>query len=534
MSQSNLAKAQGVIRWLDANGFWNHELAQIGRSDVAGVGVFHNGGDEEQVLLRVPKANILSPKNSFLYSLIKDYEPENPLVDFTEGMHAIIIVYIYEKALGTDSPWHEYLESFDESQLPLCLWSESEKAALHNTECDLAGMLEPSELIAFHKECVRFGKAIESYVPLPDILALESVEEFGKCTQAVISRAFDVDKYHGLSLVPGADLFNHLSPTKLGESLVPRENVHFVCDDDLCGICGEDGCEHEVSDDDDGAETELEQEDASNDDLANLNDMDLDDFVAKMDQEEAETDHESEEEETIGDSDEQSTLNENDELSDQLADGSVCCDIILTNPPSASSELFNTYGNELLNAYLLQRYGFICPGNPNLTCSLSVPMFAHIKALKKAKKAKVDQKLEWFEEIGFDMTNEIIYLCGCGDCNDCNEEGPESWQQSPKIAFNGVYTKHTLALVRLFEMSFKNFQRVFLACDKPKVLARRISEHLLSGAIGKLEKAIIRRWVAERLARYKQDRVSGERGDMIEELKREEQAALKRALLILK
>ena len=35
--------------------------------------------------------------------------------------------------------------------------------------------------------------------------------EFGKIIQSVTSRAFMVDDYYQLALVPAADLFNHLS-----------------------------------------------------------------------------------------------------------------------------------------------------------------------------------------------------------------------------------------------------------------------------------------------------------------------------------
>lgn len=469
--------------------------------------------DNDTLLLRIPKLAVLSPKNSFIYPLLVDYECKEPTIDLTVGMHAIVITYIYEKSMGEKSPWAAYLDSIEiteKSDLPVCLWEEAEKQALFNTEVDLVNMLDASEIINFYLECVKFAHQHKKLVAIPDVLSIspdlesEEIEKshklelltFGRYVQAVISRAFAIDKYHGLSLVPGADLFNHLSPVMTEEGVEERENVHFECDDDdeMCELCGEIGCSHmeeeseEEGEDDEISDTEMEENEIFNDSQFNDSELELDltqymeldvelDQSSESDNEssetesirlEAETERDDEEVSTVSDEekhdfvkdedadglkieesdDEENGENEMDEddeeqtesaetesypndeakmsgaesdLAAELSDSAKCCDIVLESLPSEEYdyELFNTYGNELSNAYLLQRYGFVSLGNPNTSCLLSVQMFAW---LKKNKKKQLDMKLEWYEAIGFEIVNE---LCAAAASEEEEEEEEE-------------------------------------------------------------------------------------------------------------
>lgn len=646
MSATQTAKLDAVLEWLGENAFWNSDLIEVKPSEYGGLGVFWRLGpeddpDQDRLLLRVPKSNILSPKNSFLYSLLVDHEASDPAVDISTGMHAIVVTFIYELSFGEKSPWHQYLSSFivENGPIPLCLWEQEEKAEFFNTECDLLNMLDSSELEALYWECVAFAREIKLLVPIPSVFEIEDennekIVQFGQYVQAVISRAFAVDKYHSLSLVPGADLFNHLSPIELGELVEVRENVHFECDDDddLCELCGEIGCPHLETD------TELDEEEELNDeDMEEMEEMeeieeeeeneeldaasiegliDKDALVEESESSQSESEHENEHDEhehghdhkhgsdcesegeseneqdydenkpitlediaeieqesdaeTVQDDEEVSTLSlsgdEDDEtrvnpsageseLAAELSDGSKCCDIVLSHLPNQkfNYELFNTYGNELLNPYLLQRYGFVSPGNPNTSCLLSVQMFSDIKRLKKTPKGKVliETKLQWYEDIGFEIVNELCAKTAdsnnsqghehehghSGNCCDTEsvdseqkEEAPESWQLSPRICCEGYPTEQTVALLRLMQMNFTVFYQKLYRAPSQRKLEKRIQHYLLQGEPTTAEKTVIKRWILERVQRYKPEtKLAGPKGDMIRMIIAEEKELLRRA-----
>lgn len=660
MSVTQNSKIEAVLHWLKGNSFWNSELLEVRSSKLGGTGVFWKLGEEpdpenDNLLLRIPKGNVLSPKNSFIYSFLVDYEPSEPTIDFTSGMHSIVLTFIYELSLKEKSPWHAYLTSFDldsETGLPLCLWEESEKHALANTEPDLLNMLDYTELVLFYLECVKFARYNERYIQIPSILRLHEMEietaniseahtdqliRFGKCVQAVISRAFTVDKYYGLSLVPGADLFNHLSPITEEDQVVARENVHFVCDDDegLCGECGEYGCGHlgldtesegEIDEDfpeseDVGGEDGKESEDqegkiASNDILDDLMETDVNllesasesdtsensesgsgEVVLQSENEEtspmteitmqdileleadsdADTEYDEEEVSTLSLSedegsheseDEHQSASADEELSKELSDSSKCCDVVLTNLPSKEHnyELFNTYGNDLSNSYLLQRYGFVSERNPNLSCLLSVQVFAYLKKekLNKRKKIQLEMKMEWYEEVGFDIVNDICQQSAASqdhcdhlhescanencdenhlngsedeDCNECGEEDkvedPESWQLSPKIQSDGSPTEQTIALVRLLLIPFKIFYHKLVQAPSERRLVKRTAKYLLEDDISKEERELLSLWIRGRIDRYKNAPMKGERARMISIIRDEEIGLLKKALKVL-
>lgn len=656
MSRTKPEDIQAVLGWLETNAFWNEDLVEVRESKLGGVGVFwklkdKDDPDGDRILLRIPKSNILSPKNSFIYNLLADYEPEDPLFDFTTGMHAIVVAFIYEKSLAEKSPWHSYIKTFDlncSDNLPLCLWDQEKKNLLHNSECDMLNMLDADELIQFFSECVNFAKTNSQYAPVPAELVAEGeidinnekLIHFGRCVQAVISRAFTVDKYNGLSLVPGADLFNHLSPIVSEGQIKARENVHFVCDDeDLCELCGELECGHEelddeseedVIDDEDlkaESEDEVAEEDEEGDGMdedvksllesdielsADSEDEDDDDDdneddedneaeinydeeedknevasssepitmeqIEQMDNSDADTSHDDEEVSTLSMSDEEDGEGDGEEnnleeaqeidldLANELADGSKCCDIVLQQLPEKGYdyELFNTYGNELSNAYLLQKYGFVSTNNPNNTCVLTLQLLQWIKKEKqnKRKRAILEQKLLWYEEIGFEMVNEHILQeisecgddcgdeCGnhCGDhessehgcededCGGCGDgedgagiEVPESWQLSPRIQFDGSPTIQTKALLNLLVMPFKVFLYKLAQAPSERKMFKRVNKYLISADLPEEAVKLITTFVQQRLARYNKEetKVKDAFSSMIMQLIHEEKDILK-------
>lgn len=710
MSGTALDKVERLLEWLDDNAFWSEGLRLDISPATSGVGVFYDpeADHEDGPLLRIPKINILSPKNAFVYPLLNDFaeqHSENPEVDLTVGLHALVVSFIYELSLGKDSPWDAYISSITPAEddnnhdnVPISLWLDAEKKALYNSECDLLSMLNTGELVDFFVEAVRFGRLNKGIVAIPDVLAVEGdIEEldekevletykknlvqFGKYMQAVLLRAFSVDEFHGLSLVPGADLFNHLVP-KLNEkgTLEGVENVHFVCDggEDICGECGVAFCEdHEEDSDDDmdevffdengefidengdladdsemvgddsemvGDESELIEgesaifaedsllvtsdgdeelqssedeedeeeneetpsEDEEKETLPEITEITMD-YIAKMEEElereelsDAETLLDDEEVSTLslsevesedGDEhDEQEENNEKDGLTQdlisaqedlalELGDSAKCCDIVLIRAPTEETqfELFNTYGNGLANAYLLQRYGFVAKNNINNSYLLLVQLFQYLKTYETKhstlKARQLERKLNWYEEGGFDLVNDLVceYESGesegaCGEgCEDgCEKEGcekecgdgcedescgkdagndhneavaeniPETWQLSPRIGADGIPTAQTYALVNLLLMPYKVFHYKLAQNLTEQKLVRRVVKHLLPySGTNQAADSLILDWCKQRLARYKPidlSQAESGRAEIIEEMVRQEKEALASAI----
>ncbi|ODV77870.1 uncharacterized protein CANTADRAFT_26887 [Suhomyces tanzawaensis NRRL Y-17324] len=645
MSNTVAQNIDSLKGWLEKNAFWRNELI-IRPSKYGGIGVFapDQMDYEDPLLLRIPKTSVLSAKNSLIYNLLVDYKYEE--VDISTGMYGVIISVIYELSAGTKSPWYEYLNSidFENSSVPVCLWDQDDKDNFKNTEVDLLNLLNPDELIQFYQECIKFAKASSQYVAIPAILnedkassaelvKLAQLHKFGQVVLSVISRAFKIDDYYDLGMVPGADLFNHMEPQLNGKNIVGHENIHFICDGSVCGECGEEDCDHEEElemeldsdteeiedeevdevqetefadqlndadaesiahgeddgddEDDDDEDDEDDDEDEDDDDDSSSEpdiessqyDMDLEssvieeepikeitmEYIKQMELEmendsDADTNQDPDEESTVsleGDEGEEGEDEEEeqegevdpeqDELAKELSDSSKCCDVVLVKLPEEihEHEIFNSYGNELSNPYLLQRYGFITGQNVNDTCLLSVQVFKHIKHIKAGlsseKQKQLELKFEWFEGMGFDIVNQLIgehiqkeqkatKACGdkcedncdgceekdgCGaECEDgcedgCGEEDddelelPETWQLSPRINFTGECTLQTYAILTLLDLPFKIFKHKLLLVNKEKKLIRMIKEIFLEDQSSRsAHNAIIKNWCVQRLSGY--------------------------------
>lgn len=572
------------LHWVHQNAFVRQEL-QVKELNLGGLGVFIPDLlvlDEDPLLMRIPKSNILSCKNASIYNLLVDYSFDK--VDISSGIFGLIISVAYELSYGPKSPWYPYFStwSIDTSFTPPFMYSSKDKSNLKNTDFDYLGLLNSTEFDDFYAECIRFAKIHESLVPIPTIFSKADPLYFSKLFTSITCRAFVVDNFHQLSLVPFADLFNHQSPKLINGEIVNQENVHFVCDGQVCDDCGDQGCDHEDltddemdmdEDEEDGNEGDNEQiESISGDesvqgDLASdenesagISDEESDaesdedvqenesepveeiaeitmDYISKMEQElEAENesgfDSETEtikgldsESETVRESDEESTIGEDednedeatkdiesidDDLANELSESSKCCDIVMVKVPSKEHdyEIFNTYGNSLSNIELLQKYGFISENNPYDSVSL-VPYFSNLFTQSTKEKCKqIILRVEWFEEEGFEMINEILQkdhhhsheenhhhshegdnhhgehhhnkngegCCGEeGDAHDdheeggcCDEEVPESWEAGVKIDNEGKMSVYANSLENLCRMSHKVFKYKILSVKVKK------------------------------------------------------------------
>ncbi|CEH17215.1 N-methyltransferase [Ceraceosorus bombacis] len=233
-----------------------------------------------QVVVLTPKSAILSPRNS---SLAKHIPSENFFNSDSSAGLLLSLVLLHEYLLGGESDWSGYLgslphgmafpsspcssathaqgaaslrkpESSSDSEdwgvpIPLLWPKESEEWSwIRNTEAgrivervskDPAGSLEGMGM-----SLKRLDGYFQSQV-LPTLQAARPgymkraedhlLRSFRRAYSIVSSRAFVVDMWHGLALVPLADMFNHSSDP----------NMQFEADDEVCDQCGALGkCPH--------------------------------------------------------------------------------------------------------------------------------------------------------------------------------------------------------------------------------------------------------------------------------------------------
>ncbi|GMG40141.1 unnamed protein product [Ambrosiozyma monospora] len=300
--------------------FWNESLVHIRPSPHGGLGVFaakdikidphqHDKEDlnedpDEGLLLRIDKSCILSPQTSFISNLLYDAQ--------IDGMYALVLAFLYEKSLGAKSPWFDYVSTIQftdpesgKLNLPCCLWDQKLQDKLTGTEAELMGVCDTEELEEHFTISLQFAKDNANVVGIPPELDLsleddknggsakenneKKYHQFAAITMALASRAFTIDAFHQLALVPGADLFNHDS---YGE-----EDVHFEALGDVCPFCGKlDECGHgefgapdsedELMDIDEEEDKEARVNDESDNDDTNADKQDLDDKEEDDDEDE--------------------------------------------------------------------------------------------------------------------------------------------------------------------------------------------------------------------------------------------------------
>ncbi|KAJ2009592.1 hypothetical protein GGI04_000315 [Coemansia thaxteri] len=329
--------------------------------------------ESEEPLVVIPKSAVISAATSVLANILIDAD--------IGGNLALCIAVMYEKSLGTASPWYGYLQSLPEcADIPL-LWDSQSRAWLAGTDVgqwigrDEVNLREDfevlQELVAEYP--IIFGGSVDWHC----------FESFLKVASLVSSRAFAVDVHRDNSMVPFADIFNHRTA---------KENVHIECEEMVCPLCGEAfGCEHmdaleemDEQEQDSESDSGCESEDGvSSDDESCVNsDSDEEDEEEEMGEElpllvdpmgnaiagdfqhgsDVEMDSASEDHGEHSSEDDSDTDSE-DELVDTL-------EMVVFRPCKANTEVFNTYG-EHGSAYLLHRYGFCDTKNPFDSVTLS-------------------------------------------------------------------------------------------------------------------------------------------------------------------
>ncbi|KAK9848107.1 hypothetical protein WJX84_003506 [Apatococcus fuscideae] len=153
---------------------------------------------ESTILSTVPKAALLSVRNGSMADVLEHEK--------IGGGPGLIAAVLHEQQKGTASEWWGYLQSFPSRVYVPAFWSPEELKWLQGTS--LVDRLAADRLDLQDD----FDSIIKPLAKAhPDLLdpAKTTFEAFCKAATFVSSRAFGVDDYHGMSLVPVADIFNH-------------------------------------------------------------------------------------------------------------------------------------------------------------------------------------------------------------------------------------------------------------------------------------------------------------------------------------
>ncbi|GAB4855779.1 hypothetical protein Ancab_024424 [Ancistrocladus abbreviatus] len=265
---------------------------------------------EGDLVATIPKQACLTIKTSGAREMIK--------AAGLDGCLGLSVAVMYERSLGAVSPWAGYLQLLPHSEcLPLVWTLDEVDALLLGTELHKTVKEDKALVYEDWKECI---------LPLLDSSSLNpaffGVEEYFAARSLVASRSFQIDDYHGIGMVPLADLFNH----KTG-----AEDVHFTCapsggeseenaDSTITndGSCSDDEPQTEaLRFQENGSATVVDRTSLYSTDLGCLKDVEENPMVLEM---------------------------------------------IIVKDVKAGVEVFNTYGLTG-NAALLHRYGFTEPDN---------------------------------------------------------------------------------------------------------------------------------------------------------------------------
>ncbi|KAF8518024.1 SET domain-containing protein, partial [Hysterangium stoloniferum] len=148
----------------------------------------------------------------------------------------------YRSSIGAASPWHEYFLSLPRGRVDIAVfWGadgdrDGMEALKWTQGTEIQSILSPYSQLALRERINEYFENIAC--PMLQQLQLSYVlKDFHRAYSLVSSRAFIVDAYLGLSLVPVADAFNHIE----------NNHVHLQSDYHVCSACGSlDECDHDL------------------------------------------------------------------------------------------------------------------------------------------------------------------------------------------------------------------------------------------------------------------------------------------------
>ncbi|KAJ3313692.1 hypothetical protein HDV04_001702 [Boothiomyces sp. JEL0838] len=311
------------------------------------------------------KESVLSIRNTACADILEENE--------LGGVLGLAIAIMFEASLGEKSPWYNYLQSIPVFENVPCFWSDEDKAFLASTDVGKSLAQDIQYLQDDYKEHVI--PLIEKYDEFD--AKFMTLERWMNATSLVTSRAFQVDEFHGESLVPLADLFNH----KTG-----AEHVHFEGVGDVCPTCGSsDGCDCEGEEwEDDEEVPELDTIEEDGDEAPELADME-----------------------------------EAPELDEETPMDNEILEMVTVRAAKRGEELFNTYGDHS-NSSLLRLYGFVDQEN-EFSC-VRIDRKDVLEQFKGLDPESLEDRLGFWDQVGKDIVDQLGAL-------DENEEPEEDFDE---------------------------------------------------------------------------------------------------------
>ncbi|KAJ7075784.1 hypothetical protein B0H15DRAFT_865764 [Mycena belliarum] len=222
-----------LISWCSERGYWIDPRIELALGPY-GVAVLSKDTTipADTILVRIPRESVLSVKSSPISALIPPHR-------YGRGAQlALALALSVELVNSATSPWSAYLESLPRKipGIPL-FWASGAHTKngharewLHRTEAGkmLFGAGDCNS--ALFDEIGEYFNSVAHpvYLKLFEPATIPSLTDFYLAYALVTSRSFLVDCYHGLSMVPIADAFNHAQDN----------HVHLESDFDVCPECG--------------------------------------------------------------------------------------------------------------------------------------------------------------------------------------------------------------------------------------------------------------------------------------------------------
>ncbi|KAJ2456275.1 hypothetical protein EV183_000202 [Coemansia sp. RSA 2336] len=399
MAEAAQSSVSVLLNWFEENKVtYNEEALEIiatqkrGSKLVCGHGlgvVARRDLIEDEPLVVIPKHVVISSATSALANIFED--------EAISGSLALCITVMYEISQGEESPWFGYLQSLPrQADIPL-LWNPEAQKWLEGTD---VGKWVKRDEQSLRDDFEIVQGLVDQYPTVFVTNDLVDWSDFGcflRVTSLVSSRAFMVDEFRGNSMVPFADIFNHLTN---------GANVHIESEDQVCLLCGNEyGCEHMEPLDDSDEENDEEDEE----EWGSENEEDWGDEGNESENEDDESEEEEDGEEipVLVDQQGKPAYNVAEKMqidkheTDSSQEGSVVdeadmlggtLDMVVYQPCKAGSEVFNTYGDHG-SAYLLHRYGFCDANNTFDSISLDFENILHAITTAISEKRAQDMKV---------------------------------------------------------------------------------------------------------------------------------------------
>ncbi|KAI8923247.1 hypothetical protein BC831DRAFT_43031 [Entophlyctis helioformis] len=391
------------------------------------------------VLCAIPKDAVLSVRNTGIADILEEAG--------ITGLLGLSIAVMFERSKGAESPWADYLDSLPPHEdIPL-FWTKAQLAELKGTSTSRRVASDLKQLREEYNDTILPLVKEHSDV---FVVAKSTYDDFAAATSLVTSRAFQVDDYHGNSMVPLADLFNHRTD---------GEHVHFETNGDVCVHCGSNGdCACEMFDED-GDEEEEDDEDAEWEDEEDEDEQHVgagkkhshahshadggccdhdhghghgrgDETEDDDDDDAASCPSELYDEEGDSEDDTMGTDMEND--ADFIPNtGGDMIEMVVYTPFSKGDEVYNTYGDKS-NTDLLNRYGFVEMNNPYTTVTIDIETVTARVAEGMPNPMAIQDRLEYLEGEFQEVMGEVLSrirakerlmngrggCCGDDECND--------------------------------------------------------------------------------------------------------------------